>query len=102
MDGWSLRQETEEEVPGKVLAATIPCGTVQYAELAEMVTTAYSEPENRNLPVGWVMLADIAIECGRTTSNLVFPALRAHLAKEASGSSISPIDTINSVSTSKH
>jgi hypothetical protein len=73
-----------------------------------MITAAYNEPENRTLPIGWVMMADLAIQCGHTTRDAVFPALRRHLAdiseagKRTEGSAISPIDTILSVSTKQH
>ena len=71
-----------------------------------MITAAYKEPENRSLPVGWVMMTDFAIQCGRTTSDVVFPALRKRVAdmanKTVSGSAISPIDVISSVSAKQH
>lgn len=102
-DGWTLRQQTEDSTSGKVIKALSSCGSLTYAELAEMITAAYNEPENRTLPIGWVMMADIAIQCGRTTRDAVFPALRRHLADSSAteGSAISPIDTILSVSTKR-
>jgi hypothetical protein len=107
LDGWELRGETEGEVSGKVILAMSGCGTsFRPEELAEMITAAYKEPENRSLPVGWVMMADFAIQCGRTTSDVVFPALRKRVAdmanKTVSGSAISPIDVISSVSAKQH
>lgn len=106
LDGWELRGQTEDEVSGKVILALSPCGTIETEELAEMVTAAYKEPENRNLPVGWVMMANFAIQCGRTTRDVVFPALRKHLAdvagKTVFGGARGPIDVILSVSTKQH
>jgi len=109
LDGWKLREQTEDAVRGTVINALSSCGgSFTYAELAEMVTAAYNEPENRPLPIGWVMMADLAIQCGHTTREAVFPALRKHLA-EVSGpgvlikeSAMSPIDTILSASTKQH
>jgi hypothetical protein len=107
LDGWELRGNTEDEVSGKVLGAMSKCGaSFRYEELAEMITQAYKEPENRSLPIGWVMIADFAIQCGRTTGDVVFPALRKHLAdissKTVSGDAISPIDVILSASAKQH
>ncbi len=105
-DGWSLRGNTEDTVSGKVILALHPCNSsMTYGEEAEMITAAYKEPENRGLPVGWVLMANSAIHCGRTASSTVFPALRRHLAeiagKTATGDELSPIDAILSVSGSK-
>ena len=105
-DGWSLRGHTESTVLGKVILALHPCGSrVTFGEEAEMITAAYKEPENRSLPIGWVMMAGSAIQCGQTTSNAVFPALRKHLAgisgKTVGGDSLIPIDVISSVSARK-
>ena len=106
-DGWQLRGHTEDTVLGKVITAMSPCGS-SFGELAEMVTTAYKEPENRTLPVGWVLMASIQIQCGRTTRDAVFPALRKHLGtfsgttKGVPGSVLDPIDVILSVSTKQH
>lgn len=105
-DGWSLRGHTESTVLGKVILALHPCGSsVTYGEEAEMITAAYKEPENRSLPIGWVMMADSAIQCGKTTSNAVFPALRKHLAdisgKTVGGDALLPIDVISAASINK-
>jgi hypothetical protein len=105
-DGWSLRAQTEDTVSGKVILALHPCNSpMTYGEEAEMITSAYKEPENRGLPVGWVLMANSAIHCGQTSGAAVFPALRRHLAdvygKGASGNQIAPIDTILSVSRAK-
>ena len=103
-DGWSLRGHTESTVLGKVITALHPCGnSITYGEESEMITATYKEPENRNLPIGWVLMADSAIQCGRTTRDAVFPALRKHLA-DISGKTVGvdaliPIDVISSVST---
>lgn len=101
-DGWELRGHSENEIPGKVLLA-LSGPHVPMGELAEMLDEAYSHPENRSLPVGWVVLADRAIQRGETTPDLVFPALRKQLAERlagtVSGDAISPIDTIRSVQT---
>jgi len=103
VDGWELRGHTQDVVSGRVISALSACGgSFTFDEAAEMITAAYIEPENRTLPVGWVMMADLAIQCGRTTRDAVFPALRKHLAtigdKTVSSVEISPIDTILSVS----
>ena len=78
-DGWTLRGHTEETVKGSVILALSSCSDTSYGELAEMVTAAYEQPENRVLPIGWVMMADLAIGCGKTTPEKVFPALLKHL-----------------------
>ena len=103
-DGWELRGQTEGETQAKVLRAFNRCTTAATnGEEAEMITKAYQEPENRNLPIGWVMMADAAIRCGQTTANVVFPALRKFLAdvsgKEISYPGLSPISAILSVCT---
>ncbi len=105
-DGWSLRGDTEDTVSGKVILALHPCrSSMTYGEEAEMVTAAYKEPENRGLPVGWVLMADSAIHCGKTTGSAVFPALCRRLAeisgRTAGGDELTPIDIILSVSTDK-
>jgi hypothetical protein len=106
-EGWQLRVRTEDSVTGKVIDALSPCGS-SFGELAEMVTTVYKEPENRTLPVGWVLMASVKIQCGQTTHDRVFPVLRKHLAavlaavsgtKGVPGSVLDPIDAILSVST---
>jgi len=102
-DGWSLRGHTESTVLGKVILALHPCGSrITFGEEAEMITATYKEPENRSLPIGWVMMAESAIQCGQTTSSAVFPALRKHLAdisgKTVGGDALIPIDVISSVS----
>jgi hypothetical protein len=105
-DGWSLRGNTEDTVSGRVILAFHPCNSsMTYGEEVEMISAAYREPENRGLPVGWVLMASSAIHCGKTTSSSVFPALRRHLAeissKTSTGGELAPIDTILSVSTAK-
>ena len=80
-EGWDLRTAEDEEVPGKMLIAFSPGGSsVMFTELVEMVNAAYSAPENRSLPVGWVLMAEMAVVRGSTTRDLVYPALRKHLA----------------------
>jgi hypothetical protein len=100
-DGWHLR-ETEDTIDGKMvhILAASKGSSLSFEELAEMVNAAYSDPENRSLPVGWVMLADLAIQRGETSRDRVFPALLRHLAAisekthGARPSEVSPIDTI--------
>jgi hypothetical protein len=100
VEGWELRADTEELVQGKVINALRRGGSVTYSELARMVSTAYSSAENLSLPIGWVLMADLAIQRGETTIEAVFPALRRHLSSisarkggvESPG--ISPIDAI--------
>jgi hypothetical protein len=105
-DGWSLRGNTEDTVSGKIILAFHPCNSsMTYGEEVEMISAAYREPENRGLPVGWVLMANSAIHCGKTAGSSVFPALRRHLAeisgKTAAGDELAPIDTILSVSAAK-
>ncbi len=101
MHGWALRQETEDAVDVNVfLALTSGNVSLTYGELAEMITAAYRLPDNRTLPIGWVMLAEMAVHRGETTEALVFPALRQRLLKVSDknstmvGSQASPIDAI--------
>jgi len=106
-DGWELRGQTESATQGMVLRAFNRCASpVTNGEDAEMITLAYKEPENRVLPIGWVVMADEAIRCGETTGDVVFPALRKFLAdtsgKDISYPGLSPIPVILSVSTKSH
>ncbi len=106
--GWTLRQETEDSVDGNVVVAfTSGNVSLTYSELAEMVTAAYRTPDNRTIPIGWVMLAEMAVHRGETTEALVFAALRERVLKMSGknstmiGSQASPIDTIEASGKSK-
>ncbi len=106
--GWTLRQETEDAVDSDVvLAFTSGNVSLTYGELAEMINAVYRQPENRTLPIGWVMLAEMAVHRGETTEALVFPALRQRVLKMSDrnstmvGSQASPIPTIESSGKSK-
>jgi hypothetical protein len=104
IDGWKLRGETEGSIKGSVLLALTPGSGFTFGELVQMVNDAYRQPENRSLPVGWVLMASMAIHRGETTKERVFPALRRHLSKcldvsrRVPMSEINPIDTINAAS----
>jgi len=95
VDGWSLRGSTEENIPGKVLVAFGGTAKLTYAQLAEMVSAAYSDPENLNLPIGWVLLADFSIEKGEANKEAVFTALRKYLARP--GLRVGPFDPISTI-----
>ena len=60
-----------------VIAMSYP--TFEFAELKRMIDHAYESPENLNLPIGWVVMADFAIMRGEVTEEAVFPALRRFL-----------------------
>ena len=98
VDGWKLRGDTEELVRGKVALALVPGGNVSYGEMARMVTTAYADPINMSLPIGWVLMAELAVQRGEATNEAVLAALRRHLEDgqvEAPG--VSPLDAILNV-----
>jgi hypothetical protein len=101
IDGWSLRGDTEEVVPGKVLIVMNSGGELRYDELARIVDAAYDEPENLSLPIGWVAMGCLAVQRGETSRELVLGALRKHLAnimlspqQSIAVTKISPIDAI--------
>ena len=104
IEGWKLRDQVEDVISGAVVVAMSPGGTMQYADLAVMVDATYEHAENLSLPVGWVVMASFAVQRGDTTRDMVFPALRRHLAElrntttSRPTSEVSPIDTILSVS----
>lgn len=97
--GWTLRGHTEDgsEVD-VILALTSGKVSLTFEELAEMITSDYANPENRTLPIGWVMMAEMAVHRGDTTRPVVLSALRKWLVdisgKTLRGSQISPINTI--------
>lgn len=103
-DGWELRGETENSAMGMVLNALRSDSSITFGELAQMVNSTYRQPENRSLPVGWVLMASMAVQRGETTKEREFPALRRHLSKcldtsrIVPGSEINPLDTIRQVS----
>jgi hypothetical protein len=79
IDGWKLRAYTEESIRGRVINAMTSSGSFTTNEVAKMVTAAYSNTENLNLPVGWIALACLAVQRGETTTEAVFLALRQFL-----------------------
>lgn len=98
MDGWRLRGDTEDSVRGSVLMALEHPTPIKYSELVAMVNSAYAEPENLSLPVGWVLLGALAVQRGEVTKDGVLLALRKHLASLGStnhlSSEISPVEII--------
>jgi hypothetical protein len=74
---------------------------ITYEEIAELIASDFRSPENRALPVGWVLLAELAIHRGDTTRELVLPALHKRLLFIMSAHppiDFSPIPNIRSVS----
>lgn len=98
VDGWKLRGDTEELVRGKVALALIPGGNVSYGEIANMVSLAYADPANISLPIGWVLIAELAIQRGEATTEEALQALRKHLEEgEVDPPGVSPIDAIMNI-----
>src|SRR5260370_5725930 len=85
VDGWTFRKETEETVQGNVINAWGAAGNLKYSEMVKMIDLAYAEPENLTLPVGWVVMASMAIQRGDTTRDVVLSALRRFMASVTSG-----------------
>jgi len=100
VDGWKLREHTEEAIPGKVILVWNATAPFKYSELANMVGLAYANPENMSLPIGWVVMACLAVQRGDTARDPLFEALRKHLTDLRSRpgtfytSDISPVDVI--------
>jgi hypothetical protein len=65
-----------------------------------MVTSVYEEPENLELPIGWVTMACFAVQRGETTRVAVFMALRKHLSNQLQrkephlANDVDPVDVI--------
>src|SRR6266446_3248423 len=95
VDGWKLRGDTEELVRGKVALALLPGGSVSYGDMAKMVSAAYADPANISLPIGWVLIAELAVQRGEVTNEEALQALRKHLEDgEVDPPGVSPIDAI--------
>jgi hypothetical protein len=97
--GWKLRGNTEETMLGKVINAFVSSGNFDTNDLAAMVTSVYADAENLALPIGWVVLASLAVERGETDRTTVFLALRKQMTELLSGSArpntaFDPLDTI--------
>lgn len=99
-DGWALRGMTKDTILGKELIVWSGGPKSTVSELATMITSVYEEPENLPLPIGWVVMGAFAVQRGDTTRDVVFMALRKHLAKmldspaAARVSELDPIDVI--------
>jgi len=98
-DGWEFRAETEGTALGMVINALRSDSSITFGELTQMVNDTYRQPENRSLPVGWVLMASMAIQRGETTKERVFPALRSHLSKCFDNSRVVPMSEIDPIST---
>lgn len=100
LDGWKLREFTEETVKGKVITTFSAGDTFTTNDLADMVSSVYAETENLALPIGWVAMGSLAVQRGETTRDRVFLALRKYLADVSSrkapiaASDIDPIEVI--------
>jgi hypothetical protein len=77
--GWQLRANTEEVMKGKVINAFASSGNFYSNELADLVTSVYADTENVALPIGWVVLASLAVERGQVDRNTVLTALRKQM-----------------------
>ena len=82
IDGWTLRDNVEDIVRGDVIGAMKATG-MQYGDLMLMVDAAYAHAENLSLPVGWVVMASLAVQRGETTTDVVLVALRQARPKTA-------------------
>jgi len=99
IDGWTLRGMTKTSIPGKELIAWKAGPKSTLSDLAATVTSVYDETENQPLPIGWVVMGAFAVQRGDATRDLVFMALRKHLAQMMDGqarpaSEVDPIDVI--------
>ena len=100
LDGWNLRGFTQETIKGKEIIVMSSGGKFMTDDLANMVTSIYADTENVGLPVGWVAMGCLSVQRGETTRDLVFKALRKHLADLMGsqgthyGNEVDPIDVI--------
>jgi hypothetical protein len=97
-EGWHLRGDTQPIVPGSVIIAMNVSGRFTTDDLATMITSVYADTENLALPVGWVTMGCLAVQRGDTTRDLVFMALRKHLAglmNRRDGVASSEVDAVN-------
>jgi hypothetical protein len=78
--GWVLRGDTEDTVMGKVINAMTASGNFRSNDLADMLTSIYADSENVALPIGWVVLASLAVERGEADRSTVLAALRKQMA----------------------
>jgi hypothetical protein len=95
-DGWEARKFTERTaISDNIFSAS---GRVRMSDIAAMVSAAYSDRTNVNLPIAWVAMACLAIQKGETTRELVFPALRSHMTAMSQGmhdlTEVNPIPVI--------
>jgi hypothetical protein len=99
-EGWRLRGNTEEKVKGSVIVVFTASGQFTSNEVADMLTSIYSDSENIALPVGWVALASLAVERGETDRSTVLVALRKQMTDLLNGkehrpnTDFDPTDTI--------
>jgi hypothetical protein len=96
IDGWDARKFTEHvSIVDNIYSAS---GRVTMRDIAVMVSAAYSDRTNVNLPIAWVTMACLAIQKGETTKELVFPALRSHMTAMSQGmhelTEVNPIPVI--------
>jgi len=95
-EGWLLRGDTEDSTSGMTLL--LSPGSESYDTLTDMVTSVYKDTANQELPIPWVLLAEISVLRGKTSNDRVLPALRRHLFKlrtsTSSGTDLSPENEI--------
>jgi len=99
VQGWKLRANTEESTLVRVANAFSASGKFNTNDLADMVTSVYADTENIALPIGWVVLASLAIERGETSRNTVLVALRKQMTKLLSGKGSLPNTDFDPIAT---
>jgi hypothetical protein len=106
IDGWALRESTEDNVSSGAPTMTNGIRPKGASDLARMLDVAYANEENLNLPIGWVLMGSLAVQRGETTTALVMQRLRRHLADIAFGGlpstaqKLNPSDAISSATKS--
>jgi hypothetical protein len=90
---------TKDTISGEEIAAWSGGPKSMISDLAATVTSIYQEPENLALPIGWVVMGVFAVQRGDTTRDVVFMALRKHLAEvmDAQGSRPVPLSEISPI-----
>lgn len=97
LEGWRLRQSRETLITVKEIKAFTTSARFTTGDLADMLTSVYGDPENLELPIGWVIMACYAVQRGETTREAVFMALRKHLSNELQRKDAHPVNEVDPI-----
>lgn len=81
LEGWQLRGFTENIVQARVLHLFNADAQFTSSAVTDIVSSIYRDTENISLPVGWVVLASLAIERGENDRDTVLLSLRKKMSQ---------------------